>query len=1208
MTKQTKINQSDLKIYPSERLTDNDDGGGMPTTPALTGEANELFDPISSIARVSGGFWARLVYAGVLRDDDETLHGSFLTITKPPADPTVSYLLVKAHKFGEMRQAGIKRIESFSHASIESKMTLLSTQPAGSKIIQAYQRVGETLPQVGDVYCLRQDKKGYPQAEQYVQVAKVDSEIRKFHSPRNQKDFERVVVKMQLTQTLETDFLGADYPSEDYIDNPCKIRETSVVDAGAYYGIKPVTTAINKNVQTIHVPNLMEKIIPTNQIETPLVDLSVSAQSTALVSKGNGLSVGYHKHHYAGRITHAYTGNAIAHASVRWQVSGQADIHDKPTGNGAGTLYQKDKAVGVVDYASGSLTLTSTDNIYNLGEISFRPAGKLSNVSDSLLVPITINNRGTSHVFNLPKSLSLGSLVAYFRSNGRFYKLIDDGTGVLKGVSDAFGSGSFNQKTGSLTLSLGELPDVGSGILLTWASTATTFDRKDETPKALMILPLSHTANPSSISLSWGSKKTARTSASGEITGDWVGRYNIQKNRLEIDLSKSPNNNHLHPKGAMDVTIAYHHGDKTHQSHKAPLRSSDGQVTLNLEDSTGAITPGSVKLRFNLLIENYDVETEKIPVFVDPYKTLTDDGKGGLVDETGKSFGSIDYANKRLTFLPDTQVNIPKSTYEWVNVDQGLRKRLFAGFEYVPAGASMPIDESALVEVWFYDENPKNSITETVASGHYEIDLLPTFAESITAGSLNFIWQNQHFYDDNGAVMMGLDPTTGKSVAVGTIDYQHGIAQISQVQTHSTNPVVINSLISAIDVMPITQAAFITPQAPLRPQSLQIRATTIDGKNILGQANAKGEIKGEMMQGVVDYEYGVVDVKFGKWVPIDKAANAKAENRQELSQAETKDGKVWQDAPVLGQSVRYNAVSYNYLPVDSTNIKIDSVRLPQDGRVPIFRRGDIILISNSQTDELGSAFTGGQTINLSRTDVDRICLKDATGKAVDATLWDYDLKAGTITLTPSIDLSGYQMPLSVKHTIQERNRLLSADIDGTLSLLFATKRDYPIDDTYVSSVLLLGDLATRASVPFTQRNWDNVWRDEPNGSQLLNRLNVKNYPIRLTDDGAITEKWLIKFTSSNQFELYGQALGFVKKADTLTDLAPINPATQKPYFTIDKRAFGADAPWASQDVIRFNTWGTLMPVWVLCAVQPTSNPLQEKDGFSMCLFGDTTEV
>lgn len=721
-----------------------------------------------------------------------------------------------------------------------------------------------------------------------------------------------------------------------------------------------------------------------------------------------------------------------------------------------------------------------------------------------------------------------------------------------------------------------------------------------------MILPLSHTANPSSISLSWGGSKTARTSASGEIIGDWVGRYNIQKNRLEIDLSKSPNNNHLHPKGAMDVTIAYHYGEKTHQSHKAPLRGSDGQVTLNLEDSTGAITPGSVKLRFNLLIENYDVKTEKAPVFVDPYKVLTDDSKGGLVDETGKSFGSIDYANKRLTFMPDTQVNIPKSTYEWVDVDQGLRKRLFAGFEYVPSGASMPIDETALVDVWFYDENPKNSITETVASGHYEIDLLPTFAESITAGSLNFMWQNQHFYDDNGAVMMGLNTKTGKSVPVGTIDYQHGIAQINQVQIDNKDPVVIKSLISAIDVMPITQTAFITPQAPLRPQSLQIRATTIDGKNILGQANAKGEIKGEMMQGMVDYEYGVVDVKFGKWADVAKMP--KHQDNDEIEKSQIKNGKVWQDVPVLGQSVRYNTVSYNYLPVDTTSIKIDSVRLPQDGRVPIFRRGDIILISNSQRQDIGSAHTAGSTLKLERDDVDRICVADANGKPVNANLWTYDLAKGSITWANDLDLSGYQMPLSVKHTIQERNRILSVDIDGTLSLLFATKRDYPIDNTYVSSVLLLGDLATRASVPFTQRNWDNVWRDEPSGGQLLNRLNVKNYPIRLTDDGAITEKWLIKFVLSSQFELYGQTLGFVKKADTLADLAPINPATNKPYFTIDKRAFGADAPWASQDVIRFNTWGTLTPVWVLCAAQPSGVSYDETDGFSMCLFGDTTEV
>lgn len=114
--------------------------------------------------------------------------------------------------------------------------------------------------------------------------------------------------------------------------------------------------------------------------------------------------------------------------------------------------------------------------------------------------------------------------------------------------------------------------------------------------------------------------------------------------------------------------------------------------------------------------------------------------------------------------------------------------------------------------------------------------------------------------------------------------------------------------------------------------------------------------------------------------------------------------------------------------------------------------------------------------------------------------------------------------------------------------------------------------------------------------------------MQLTDDGAIQERWMIKFTSPSQFELYGETLGFVARSDTLTNLAPLNPATNKPYFVIPRGAFGNDASWAAQDVIRFNTWGTLMPVWVLCAVQPSSNAPEGEDGFTQCLYGDTSEV
>lgn len=233
---------------------------------------------------------------------------------------------------------------------------------------------------------------------------------------------------------------------------------------------------------------------------------------------------------------------------------------------------------------------------------------------------------------------------------------------------------------------------------------------------------------------------------------------------------------------------------------------------------------------------------------------------------------------------------------------------------------------------------------------------------------------------------------------------------------------------------------------------------------------------------------------------------------------------------------------------------------------------------------------------------------DNTGKAVNAELWSYDLANGTITWATPLDLSGYELPLKVMHAKEEKNVILETDIDGTLSLRFALRHDYDTADTYVSGVLVGKDLDVKHSVPFVQRNWDNQWSNERVGEPILNRLNLKDYPMILTDDGAITERWAIVFTSSTQFELYGETLGFVAKTDTLQDLAPINPSTGKPYFTIPKQAFGNDAPWATRNIIRFNTEGSLIPFWVLRAVQPTNTTQDGEDGFTMCLFGDTTEV
>lgn len=153
--------------------------------------------------------------------------------------------------------------------------------------------------------------------------------------------------------------------------------------------------------------------------------------------------------------------------------------------------------------------------------------------------------------------------------------------------------------------------------------------------------------------------------------------------------------------------------------------------------------------------------------------------------------------------------------------------------------------------------------------------------------------------------------------------------------------------------------------------------------------------------------------------------------------------------------------------------------------------------------------------------------------------------------------------------------------------------------------MLGGDLQCRSSVPFAQQAWNKVWADERQTDDVLARMNVKDYPIALTSRGTITERWLIVFRSDQQFRLFGETLGLVLESDILTDLAPLNPSTNKPYFTIQKFAFGGG--WAAGVCVRFNTYGTQIPTWILRAVQPSAVKQSEKDGFTACLRGNTID-
>ena len=292
MTKRhTELTQQDLRFYPTEDLTDSDNGGGLMVRDPLTGADNELFTPISDQARTLGQFNARSVHAAVRVPSRAKLGGAHVIISKPAKAGNVSHLLYRGVKYGERRRDIIKRIAAYAVATIESRMTLLSTQSLGSRIVQAYQRTDEPLPQVGDVYCLRQDKRGYPEVEQYIQVIRVSSLNRTFTDVATGKDFVRTVVKLELSTALTSDFVGVDYPSIGYADAPCKLRETHIADGAQYYGVKPLAAAIKAGVQTLRVPSLMEKLVPTSQVETSLTDLTAAGQQQLIFDAASGESV-----------------------------------------------------------------------------------------------------------------------------------------------------------------------------------------------------------------------------------------------------------------------------------------------------------------------------------------------------------------------------------------------------------------------------------------------------------------------------------------------------------------------------------------------------------------------------------------------------------------------------------------------------------------------------------------------------------------------------------------------------------------------------------------------------------------------------------------------------------------------------------------------------------------------------------------------------
>ncbi|WP_180171396.1 hypothetical protein, partial [Acinetobacter sp. YH12023] len=446
------------------------------------------------------------------------------------------------------------------------------------------------------------------------------------------------------------------------------------------------------------------------------------------------------------------------------------------------------------------------------------------------------------------------------------------------------------------------------------------------------------------------------------------------------------------------------------------------------------------------------------------------------------------------------------------------------------------------VKVRYRDTSGSNSATHTITADKLKVDLSSGFNEQILTGSARFKVGSDTFLDRSGLLYRNVDPATNSGIQSGLIQYGTGVVEIDSWTPNADNSIQLQSLTTTTDLPPVNKIAFRTPVIPLRVQSLTVVVGTLEHGQLTLTADENGVIETSRAHGKVNWDNGFVQIYFYTKTEITTA------NRAELEAHEWYDplleyeesGKSYINVPVWvdASSVRYNAIAYTYLPIDSELLGLSATRLPIDGRVPIFRVGGIGIVSSTKSQALPSAIAG-TTYDLNDQRIAWCELEDANGVKVGYDLYTIDYDYGRVTLGGDFTLLGLVEPLIAKYRYQDMGQIRDVQINGQLTFTKPLTHNYDAVDTIVGSALVIGDMQARYTRKFVQQAWNSVWNDEPTGSGVSANYNDSLYPILITNKGAIQERWAIVFTGAESFYCVGEYTGRLVLAGSISvDYAP----------------------------------------------------------------------
>lgn len=430
----------------------------------------------------------------------------------------------------------------------------------------------------------------------------------------------------------------------------------------------------------------------------------------------------------------------------------------------------------------------------------------------------------------------------------------------------------------------------------------------------------------------------------------------------------------------------------------------------------------------------------------------------------------------------------------------------------------------------------------------------------------------------DGTLLRDINPTTGGGTPAGSVFGAFGAVFISSWPTGASSTLQDwRGLIAppAVGVQaPFTafSTVFRTAASPLRVGSVSVLGTMQDGTTFNLTADSAGKINGTRVKGRVNYQYGLVELFFVKPAG-DAALNV------DLSFLGIPGVTTLPADLAMIEGLRYNAVSFSYLPLDAALIGIDPVRLPSDGRAPIFRKGGVAVVGH--TGSVTATVSNGQTINCARVRLSHVQVLGADGLAIN-TGYSADLEAGLVTFS---DVTGYAQPVTVRHRIEDMAVVSEVNIDGQLRFTRPLTHDYPLG-SYVSSAIMGSEigsnLSARVSLVFDQQTLGNTWADTLVGNAATGTFNHAQYPITTTNAGAVTERFAVRFFNSTTFELIGENLGVVGGGNTAEDFVLLDPVTNQTRLSIP--ALGWGLGWAAGNVLRINTVDAMLRAWALMTV------------------------